>query len=313
MQKNQTGYLTFGAIVIALFVFLLATLLYIPFVVLIIGFLLPLPIAWYASKFERKQAIFVTTIAIVISLAIGGIIGFIFGLLLASLGFIIGDSIRSKKSKIYMLMTSWIFLLLTLALLYIISILVFNINVLEKFLEGIEIYYEQVGSIMTSVGQLPENYDEIVRQSLLLIEVTMPFYFMAMVFLAAFMYLVINLALLKKLKLDVPRFSKFMDYRLPKAVLWYYLIVSIFSLIMEFEIGTFGYLILVNAALVLRTLLFLQGVSLIHYYFFVKGWPKWSAILATILAVPLYSFTIILGVLDLGFNMRNFLRDRYKK
>jgi len=69
----------------------------------------------------------------------------------------------------------------------------------------------------------------------------------------------------------------------------------------------------VNAALILRALLFLQGVSLIHYYFHVEGWPKWSVILATLFAVPLYMFTIIVGVLDLGFNIRGSLKDRYKK
>ena len=117
----------------------------------------------------------------------------------------------------------------------------------------------------------------------MLIEAIMPSYFIGGVFITAFIYLVINLSLLKKLKLDVPKFSKFMDFRLPKAVLWYYLIVSIFTLFVSFEIGTFGYLLFVNAALILRVLLFLQGVSLIHYYFYVQGWPKWSMVLATFL------------------------------
>ncbi|MEK4487864.1 DUF2232 domain-containing protein [Psychrobacillus sp. FSL H8-0484] len=313
MQKNKTNNITYGSMMIALFAILLGLTFYIPFVGFITAFIVLLPIAWYSANFERKQAILVTTISIIISFIIGNIGGLIFGLLIAPLGFIIGDSIRGNKSKLYMLMASTIFILFMTAVQYIISILVLNINVLEQFLENIEIYYERLGNMMSSVGQLPENYDAMVNKSLQLIEAIMPTYFIGGAFILAFIYLSINLPLLKKLKLDVPKFSKFVDFRLPKAVLWYYLIVSVITLIVSFEIGTFGYLLFINAALILRTLLFLQGVSLIHYYFYVRGWPKWAAILATFLAVPLYTFTIILGVLDLGFNLRGFLKDRYKK
>ncbi|SES41016.1 YybS family protein [Psychrobacillus sp. OK032] len=313
MQKNQSNYLTYGSMMIALFAILLEISVYVPFVGFITSFIVPLPIAWYSAKFARKHAIFVTVIAIIISFIIGGFFGFVFGLLVAPLGLLIGDSIRNNKSKLYMLMASGIFILLMTAIQYIISILLLNINILEQLLEGIEIYYDQIGNIMASVGQLPKDYDQMVAQSIMLIEAIMPSYFIGGAFIGAFIYLVINLSLLKKLKLDVPKFSKFMDFRLPKVVLWYYLIVSIFTLFMSFEIGTFGYLLFVNAALILRVLLFLQGVSLIHYYFYVQGWPKWSMVLASILAVPLYTFTIILGVLDLGFNVRAYLKDRYKK
>jgi uncharacterized protein YybS (DUF2232 family) len=96
-------------------------------------------------------------------------------------------------------------------------------------------------------------------------------------------------------------------------VLWYYLIVSIFSLFVSYEVGSFGYLATINALVILRVLLFLQGVSFIHYYFYVLGYPKWLAIVVTFLAVPLYTFTIILGVFDLGFNLRSYLKGRYKK
>ena len=313
MQRNQTNYLTYGSMMIALFIVLLAMSVYVPVLGFFTSFIVPLPLAWYSAKFERKEAAFVTVIAVLLSFIIGGIFGFIFGLLVGPLGFIIGDSIRAKKSKLYMLMGTGLFLLLMTAVQYILSILFFNMNVLEQFITSIEVYYEQLGNILSSFGQLPKGYDELVNQSILLLKSIMPSYFIGAGFISAWLFLSINLSLLKKLKLDVPKFSKFMDFRLPKAVLWYYLIVSIFSLFVSYEVGTYGYLVLVNAALILRALLFLQGVSFIHYYFNVEGWPKWTMIVATFLAVPLYMFTIIVGVLDLGFNIRGIIKDRYKK
>ncbi|WP_419960474.1 YybS family protein [Psychrobacillus sp. BM2] len=313
MQKNQTNYLTYGSMMIALFAILLAMSVYVPVLGFFTSFIVPLPLAWYSARFERKQAVFVTVIAVILSFIIGGVFGFIFGLLVGPLGYIIGDSIRTKKSKLYMLMATGLFLLLMTAVQYILSILFFNMNVLAQFITTIEVYYEQLGNIMSSVGQLPEGYEGLVKQSIMLIESIMPSYFIGAVFISAWLYLIINLSLLKKLKLDVPKFPKFKEFRLPKTVLWYYLIVSIFSLFVSFEVGTFGYLVFINAALILRALLFLQGISFIHYCFFVKGWPKWSMVLATFFAVPLYMFTIIVGVLDLGFNIRGFIKDRYKK
>lgn len=313
MQKNQSNYLTYGSMMIALFAILLAISIYIPIISVITVFIVPIPIAWYSAKFDRRQAILVTILSVVISYLIGGIFGLLAGLIAAPLGLIIGHSIQLEKSKLHILMSSGIFLLIMAALQYILSILVLNMNVIENLLEGLEISYKQAGSIMSSVGQLPKDYDERVSQALLLFKSALPSYFIGAMFITAFVYVVINLSVLKKLKLDVPKFSKFMDFRLPKVVLWYYLIVSIFTLFVAFEVGTFGYLLFVNALLILRVLLFLQGISLVHYYFHVQGWPKWSVVFATILAIPLFTFTIILGVLDLGFNLRAFLKDRYKK
>lgn len=313
MQTNQTKYLTYGAMMVVLFAILLAISFYMPLVGFITSLILPLPLAWYSVKFELKQSIMVMIIGIVISFIIGGIFGFISGLLVAPLGFIIGYSLRNKKSKLYILMASSIFILLMSAVQYIISILLMNINVIEQLLEGIKISHEQAGNIMSSMDRLPQNYDERVKQTLLSIETMMPAYFIGGAFIAAFIYVTVNLFLLKRLKLEVPKFLNFIDFRLPKAVLWYYLIVSILTLFVTYEIGSFGYIASVNALLILRTLLFIQGVSLIHYYFNVQGYPKWTAVFASLLAIPLFTFTIILGVFDLGFNMRNFLRDRYKK
>ena len=73
-----------------------------------------------------------------------------------------------------MLMATGLFLLLMTAVQYILSILFLNMNVLEQFIKTIEVYYEQLGNIMSPVGQLPEGYDEIVKQSIILIESIMP-------------------------------------------------------------------------------------------------------------------------------------------
>ena len=314
MQKSNSSYLTYGAMMIALYAILLAIALYIPVLGTLISFVVPLPIAWYSAKFERRQGIMVTIVALVISFIIGaGLFGLLFGLLVAPLGFIMGDALRSKKSKLYMLMTTGIYLMFVTLFQYMISIVMLNINVIEEFFVGLEIYYEQISKTLATLGQETEWFDQMAVESMKIIQNIMPTYFIVGMIVTALVYLSINLPLLKKLKIQIPRFPKFREFQLPRAVLWYYLIVSIISLFVSVEIGTFGYMVLINASLLLRGLLFLQGVSLIHYYFHVQSWPKWGAVMATFLSLPLFTFTVILGVLDLGFNLRGYLQDRNKK
>ena len=122
-----------------------------------------------------------------------------------------------------------------------------------------------------------------------------------------------NLPVLKRLGVDIPKFPPFREMRLPKAVLWYYLVVLIVTLFFELDQGTFAFMVFANATIVLRGLLFLQGISLIHFYFYEQKWPKWAVILATIFAFPLQSFVLLFGVLDLGFNIRSFMKDMNRK
>ncbi|MFP3422756.1 DUF2232 domain-containing protein, partial [Bacillus sp. SIMBA_161] len=63
-----------------------------------------------------------------------------------------------------------------------------------------------------------------------------------------------------------------------------------------------AYLIFANASMLLQFLLFLQGVSFYHFYIHQEGWPRWVTVTVTIFAVPLQSFTSIIGILDLGFD-----------
>jgi len=64
---------------------------------------------------------------------------------------------------------------------------------------------------------------------------------------------------------------------------------------------------------VLHFLLFLQGVSFIHFYIHEKEWSKWVTVLATVLAFPFQSVTILFGIVDLGFNIRSFVKNKNKK
>lgn len=313
MPNEQTKRLTMGAMMIALFTILLAISFYVPILNIVTSFFIALPIIWYSIKFDRNAAILVTVVSMGMSFFVGGLLALPLAFIHAPLGLVIGDSIRRKKSKLYLFIAAGMMFLFTTVVQYLVAVLLLGINPIEEFLVMVRESYEQSGNMLERYGALPEGYDKLVAETLSMFEIVLPSIIIIAVFVSALIIIILNLPVLKRLGVDVPKFPPFREMRLPKAVLWYYLVVLIVSLFVELEKGTFAFMVFANATIVLRGLLFLQGISLIHFYIYEQKWPKWAVIVATILAFPLQSFVLLLGVIDLGFNIRSFMKDMNRK
>lgn len=313
MPNEQTKRLTMGAMIIALFTILLAVSFYVPILNIVTSLFISLPIIWYSVKFDRKDAILVVIACLGISYFVGGLLATVLALLYVPIGYVIGDGIRNEKSKLYLLIASGMTFLFSSVIQYLIFVLIFNINPIQKFILLLRESADESLAIMKKVGELPEGTEERLYEMIFLIETVIPSFIIIIVFVSALIIIIVNLPVLRRLDVDVPKFPPFSEMRLPKAVLWYYLVVLIVSLFVELEKGTFAFMVFANATIVLRGLLFLQGISLIHFYIHEQKWPKWVIIVATILAFPLQSFVLLLGVIDLGFNIRSFMKDMNRK
>nr|WP_316047235.1 DUF2232 domain-containing protein [Planococcus glaciei] len=205
-------------------------------------------------------------------------------------------------------MASSIVLLLSVMLQYMASIWLFGINVIEEMMTAMEASFKQTSVLMDQVGASTEEFDKMANQLTLTFETLLPALLVLSVFISVWLLLLILLPVLKRLGIEVPKFPPFRDMKLPKSVLWYYLIVLLVSLLSDLQLGTMPYMIFMNASVVLQFLLFLQGVSFYHFYIKQEGWPKWVAVLVTILAFPLQSFTSIVGIVDLGFDIRGWVK-----
>ena len=313
MQNEQTKQLTFGAMMIALFSILLAVSFYVIISLSRWCKLIALPIAWYSAKFNRKSSIFVTLVSIGMSFFIGGLLAIPLALVHAPLGFIIGDTIRTKKSKLFMLMSTGLVLLVSMVIQYVVAVIMFEFNPVKELMTMTKESYHQMGKMMEGFNALPENYYKQVADALFMFETTMPSLLIISLFIFTYVFINILLPVLKKIGLEVPKFPAYRNMKFPKSVLWYYLIVQIVTLFVELEHGTFTFMVFANAALILRVLLFLQGISLIQYYIHEQKGPKWVVILVTIFAFPLQGITVLIGILDLGFNIRAYITDKNKK
>ena len=315
MQINQTRKLAHGAMMIAIFTVLMAIVFYIPMANIIAAVIAPLPMIWYSANYDRRSSFLVAIIAVVVTFFIGGLILIPASLIFAASGVAIGDAIYNKKSKVFMFIATSIVLLFTFAIQYVISLRLFEVDFIRDSMELMKTsYIESIKMTEKLTGQAtPKEVMDNINNMLNMLEMTLPASITLAMLLVSFIIITVNLPILKRLKVDVPKFGKFSELRLPRSVLWYYLIALSINLFVQPEPNSSLAVIMLNISMILWILLTLQGISFIHFAIDAFGYPKFIKVLSTIVAIPLYSFVILIGIIDLGFNARDYIREKSQK
>lgn len=302
MQDNARK-LTHGAMMIAIFIILAAISVYVPLLGTVTMLFTPLPILLYRLRYDRTASIFVVIAGIVFSL-LGGIfllpVTFTFGLL----GFVIGEAIAQKKTKLYTFMAAGTTFLITTMLLYVLSIVLFGINLIEELTEMVYTSQQEVITFLEGIGDVPEEFVKQLNVTTQQMITVIPSAFILSSFVFAFAILVVNLPIVKRLGHVVPVFPPFRLMKLPVLTVWIYMLVILLPLIMTIEPGTTTELSYVNGAFILRFLFLLQGISFLFHVMHEMKAQKWLVMLLTVVAIFFSPLTIILGILDTGINIR---------
>lgn len=313
MPNNKTKKLTYGAMMIAIFAVLMAISFYVPLVSYFTMLVAPLPIAYYSSTYDRTSSIYMAILGCSITFLFGGIMILPLSFIFAATGFIIGDSIRTKRSKTYIFMATSITILITFAIQYIVLKWFFEIDFIKQSLTLMrETYETSIELTKRMTGQTPIT-NEMLDYLFQTIELAMPSIITLGVFLMSFIIISVNLPLLKTFKIQVPKFNALKNLRLPKSILWYYLLILCINLFARPEFGSTLYMITFNISVVLWVLLTIQGLSFIYFCIEEYKLPNVLKGIATFMAIPLYSFVLLIGILDLGFNIRAYVTKKIQR
>lgn len=305
MQDNARK-ITFGAMMIAIFVIMLAISVYVPLLGVVMSLFIPLPILLYRLRHDRAASILVMITATVVSL-IGGLALFPAAILFGALGLVIGDTIESGKSKLYTSMASGLTIVIITILTYVASIFFLGINVIEKSINLIREVQEEVFLSLEKYGEVTERLRQQTEQLMDSLLSTIPSSFMITCFSLAFIIVYLNLAIAKKLGHTVTNYPPFREMKLPLLTMWFYLLILLLPFFTTVEEGTTFYLIVINATIIFRFLFILQGISFIHHCVHEMKLPKGVTVISTIIAILLSPFTILLGILDIGMNIRAWI------
>ncbi|WP_432362733.1 DUF2232 domain-containing protein [Sporosarcina sp. UB5] len=312
-MQDQSQKITYGAMMLALFTIFLAGAIYIPILGSIIIIFIPLPIILYRLRHDRSSTIFVVVAGSILSLIVGGILLVPFALIFGVLGFFIAESVLLGKSKLYTFMASGLFFIVTGVLAYLIAALVFEINAIDSLMGTLKEMETQFKTSLQSLGALPDSYEQIVEEAFMMYRSAIPAYFILSMYLFTFIMVIPNFELLRRLGHQVPTFPPFREMKLPVITIFVYGLLIMLPWMMDLKPESSAYLLYVNATIILRVLLLLQGLALIYYFMYKMKLPTVVTVFSTIFALLFSPITTLLGILDIGVNIRSWIgKDNLK-
>jgi uncharacterized protein YybS (DUF2232 family) len=310
-MKN-TRILTEGAIQLAIFTVLLLISLYMPFIGMIATLFLSVPFIVFTIRHTYKNGLWLLLVSLIPSFWFGSIFSLPMAVMFGSSGVVMGHIWSKNQGGYILLLIGSLSFLLNMIIFYIVAVLFFDFNFVEEIKVMMEEAFQVAQSIFSQVGQLPpEEVEKQFRQVMELTTYLLPTSLvLASVFLA-WMTQMITVPILKRLRIKTDDWPPFRDLVLPKSLLWYYLVVMIL-MFFPFEHGSFVYIALLNIFQVLQLLMTIQGFSFIFYWAYQKKMAqKWAVTIVVLsLLFPFLLYLVrILGIIDLGFELRKRLKD----
>ncbi|WP_458411518.1 YybS family protein [Schinkia sp. CFF1] len=308
---NLIRSITEGAVVIALYCLFLLAVLFLPVIGILFIFILPVPFIFYAARHTFKRGLLTLVVSLLITYMIGSTaslpITFIFG----TTGLVMGYIYSLRKSAFEVLISGSLSFLANFVLLFIITNVFFHINFIEDTKNTMYQSLEVAEKMMTQLGE-PTKQFELIYQSIGMISYIVP---SAMVITSVFLTFIAQLfanQILKRYTYNSTPFPPLRQWSFPKSILWYYLIVTIIFMMGLVEEGTISFIMILNLFIVLEIIIAIQGFSFIFFQFYRKGKSITVPIIIVVvsLIMPFLLYIIrILGIIDLGFDLRKRMKD----
>lgn len=303
--------LTEGAVLLAAFAVLMLITMYVPVLGLVSNLFLAVPFILFGVKNTRLYSFVFLIAAILLSLIVGTLLAIPLTFTYGLTGLVIGQLIKEKKSRISSFITATLVFLATILIQFGASIVFFNINFIKDSINLLRDSLNQSRGIIEGIGQgSGEKVIQQFEQSLVLLETITPSLFVLIALVGVLLIEVVSFPIVKRFGIEISNWKPFREMVLPKSILWYYLLAMLASFILNPEEGSYWYTALINLGFLLQLLLILQGLSLVFYFCHRKGMSK--AVPITIIVftflIPIFlSIVRILGIIDLGFELRKRL------
>ncbi len=303
--------MTEGAIFAAIYGLLAFMTVILPILASVLMWILPLPFIVYVVRNSWKPGLMLLVVASFVSFVIGGVILILSAVVFGTSGIVVGELIRRKKTAFTVLLGGSLAYIANFMLFFILSIVVFDLHPI-KVIQDIMMESVNAGKgMLLAIGQDPSaQLDQLVEFIERLIYLAPALIISTAVFYALFTQL-ISYAILKRIGVKFEGFKPFRDWTFPKSFLWYYLIASIFILI-GLEEGTTLFIVMWNLFPLLEIAMTIQGLAVVFFYCHAKGLNKSIPIILVIVSIIapflLYIYRI-LGIIDLGFELRKRIKN----
>lgn len=314
---NQSKKITEGALYTAIFMVLLAVTILLPGAIILLPFLLPIPFIIYAHKYDWQASLVMLGVALMMSFLVFPVFSIPLTVLASSGGITIGSTLKNKKSAYETWISGTSGFIVGLLFVFLFTQLVLDINwaaQLDQILaESLEMSKQMMNQL--GMGQQAEEGLELVEDTVALMKDLIPVGIAVLAIVMAFLSQWVSYKVLNRIERTTYRFPAFRNLSLPVSIIWIYLLSLILIL---FTSDTDGILFIAanNVQSLVGILLILQGLSFIFFYSHYKKWSKSIPILVVIVTffLPFLFFYLvgILGLIDLGFGLRNRISKQKK-
>ncbi len=310
---KSTRVLTEGAVLLALYAVLLGLSLYLPVIGAFLIVMLPVPFVVFVVRHNLKSGILFGLLSLVLTALIGTILSLPATLLFGSAGLVMGYLYKREQSAFSVLIGGTLTYIAGLVVTYALSTLLFNLNPIEEVQVTIEGSMEMTESILSSLGQGTPEQMEKLKESFEVIQYLLPTAIVTLGIMLAVLTQAVSSAVLKRLKHNPSVWPPFREWRFPKSLIWYYLLAAVLMMF-NLETGSAIYIAVINIYVLLQFVITIQGFSFIFFYFHVKKISKGVPIAIVIFSFLLPAIALylvrILGIIDLGFDLRKRFREQ---
>lgn len=298
----------------SIFAVMMLFYLYVPLLSIIFFLAAPIPIILYTIRHGLKKGIAAGAIGIVISFLIGSMAGLMSAPILIAVGLGMGV-FYSRRQPGNAIITGALIYLFSILISFVISVQLFQIDIMNIAKESIEQMMPMVESVLKQSGASEKDIAKQLKQFKEMQDTALSAFPVALLILVTLMAFVNHWfvqPLIKRFVKDMPSLKKFKDMRLPKSMVWYYLLTLLLMLI-QTEKGSFLWLVQSSAFQILFILVLIQGFSFLFYYCHEKNISKAVPIFAVVLTVffpPIGVIVRIIGIADIGFDLRGKVKNK---
>ncbi len=299
-----------------IFGLLLLITVFIPGSEILALFVLPIPFVFYASRYGYRSTLQLGVIVLILSLVITVFVftgAFPLTLIAVSGGILIGHAIHQERHPYETWALGTIGVTVGLVVSFVMLQLLTEVDLLDTYKSIVNESMATTETVINATGlQLSDADLKVIEEQMLQIIVLLPSLLVLMAIGISFMTQWLSYKVLSWRNNKQLAFPAFRTFLLPKVVLWIYFIAILFS---WFQIDATGGLAdaVLNTTNLISSLLSLQGISFILFYFHQKrlsiAFPI-LIIISSIIFLPIGIYlTRILGIIDVGFDLRERMKQ----
>ncbi|WP_249872287.1 YybS family protein [Oceanobacillus saliphilus] len=312
---NQSRKMTDGALLLAVFMVMLLITLFVPVLTIFGMFFLPIPFVLFASRYGLKPSLLMFAVALVLTVLIATFFSLPLAILMGVGGITIGTAIYKDISPYETWARGTLGFVVGLLFIFVFSQVLFSVNWVQEFEVILTDSMEMSASLMETLGVAGQSaeFEELMQLQIQGLINLLPVGLALSALLLAFISQWISYKFINRLEKKELRFSPFRNLRFPTSIIWVYFFALFFSFF-GLDSTSFFFIAVQNVLVLTGLILSLQGFSFIFFYAHHKKMSKFIPILIVVLTILFPTFLLyfirILGIIDIGFRLRDHLESK---